>query len=66
MTMFVSSADDPRVQAAQSARSCDICKAPKGTPCSNTIRPGKPLPGRVIHFGRLTDRGKENKHDNAE
>ncbi|AIK69185.1 hypothetical protein PBI_HADES_78 [Mycobacterium phage Hades] len=66
MTMFVSSADDPRVQAAQAARSCDICKAPKGKPCSNTIRPGKPLPGRVIHFGRLTERSKENKHDNAE
>ncbi|AEK09171.1 hypothetical protein FGG23_gp075 [Mycobacterium phage Ibhubesi] len=66
MTMFVSSADDPRVQQAQSARSCDICKAPKGKPCSNTIRPGLPLPGRVIHFGRLTERSKENKHVDAE
>ncbi|AGT12487.1 hypothetical protein HAMULUS_78 [Mycobacterium phage Hamulus] len=63
MTMFVSCADDPRVQAAQSARSCDICKAPKGKPCSNTISPGKPLPGRVIHFGRLTDRNREPKGD---
>ncbi|ABE67574.1 hypothetical protein SEA_SANDALPHON_73 [Mycobacterium phage Sandalphon] len=63
MTMFVSSADDPRVQAAQAARSCDICKAPKGKPCMNTILPGKPLPGRVIHFGRLTDRNREPKGD---
>ncbi|AYQ99453.1 hypothetical protein I5H37_gp079 [Mycobacterium phage Filuzino] len=38
-------------------------KPPKASPVSNTIRPGKPLPGRVIHFGRLTDRNREPKGD---
>lgn len=46
---------DPRVQAALNW-SCDICKARVKHLCSNTIRPGDALPGRVVHFGRLIDR----------
>ena len=46
---------DERVQAAL-AWSCDICKAAKTRFCTNTIRPDDPLPGRVVHIGRLLDR----------
>jgi hypothetical protein len=46
---------DERVQAALH-RTCDICKARIKHLCSNTIQPQKPLPGRVVHYGRLTDR----------
>lgn len=31
---------------------CQVCQAPKGKPCRNTIRPGEPLPGRAEHFSR--------------
>ena len=32
---------------------CEVCKAKKGEPCANTITPGKPLPGRDVHVGRV-------------
>lgn len=46
---------DARVQAAL-CWTCDICLARVKHLCSNSINPGEPLPGRVIHFGRLLDR----------
>lgn len=46
---------DARVQASL-GWSCDICKAKVKRFCTNTIRPGEPLPGRVVHIGRLCDR----------
>lgn len=49
---------DARVQAAL-AWTCDICKARIKHYCTNTIQPGQPLPGRVVHLGRLTDRRRE-------
>lgn len=33
---------------------CGICKAKPDQPCTNTIRPGRPLPGREIHIERAT------------
>jgi len=48
--------DSPTVTDAVSARSCDICGAPKGVLCTNPIRPGQPLPGRIIHIGRKEPR----------
>lgn len=50
--------DDARVQAAL-AWTCDLCNAGKKHLCTNTIRIGEPLPGRVIHYGRLLDRRRE-------
>lgn len=35
------------------AQTCEVCKAPKGKPCVNTIRAGEPLPGRIFHIGRI-------------
>jgi hypothetical protein len=48
----LSNPDDPRVIEALT-RECDQCKQPVGAYCVNHIRPGTPLPGRLIHFGRL-------------
>lgn len=52
---------DPRSKevAAVLEWSCDICKARVKHLCTNTIRPGQPLPGRVVHYGRLIDRRKQ-------
>lgn len=44
--------DSPAVIEALT-RSCDQCKAPVGQLCVNHIRPGHPLPGRLVHIGRL-------------
>ena len=46
---------DPNSEVVVEAltRRCDLCKAEKGTLCRNHIRPGEPLPGRLIHFGRM-------------
>lgn len=44
--------DDPAVVEALT-RECDQCKQPAGALCVNHIRPNHPLPGRLIHFGRL-------------
>ena len=38
------------------SRVCDICQAAKGELCRNTIVPGTPLPGRIIHIGRTEPR----------
>lgn len=51
-------ADDPRNQAAL-GWTCDICQARINDPCTNTIEPGRPLPGRIVHMGRLIDRRRE-------
>lgn len=51
--------DDP-VVAASLAWTCDVCKAAKGVLCVNPIEPA-PLPGRVVHYGRLHDRRREAK-----
>ena len=45
---------DPAVTEALT-RKCDQCKAPAGSVCRNHIRPDHPLPGRLIHFGRMTN-----------
>lgn len=50
--------DDPRVQASLEW-TCDLCSARKKHLCTNPIRPTEPLPGRVVHFGRLVDRRRE-------
>lgn len=52
---WIADATDVRVQAAL-GWTCDICNALIKHLCSNTIHPEQPLPGRVIHFGRLEDR----------
>lgn len=39
-------------------RTCDLCKAPKGTTCHNPID-GSAMPDRQVHFGRLIDRSRE-------
>lgn len=49
---------DPRVQQAL-GWTCDICAARVKHLCSNTIDPDRELPGRVIHYGRLTDRRRK-------
>lgn len=49
---------DERVQAALDW-TCDICAARVKHLCTNTIRPKEPLPGRVVHFGRLIDRRRK-------
>lgn len=60
--MDISSPTDPAVLASL-AYSCDLCQAPKGQLCRNTIQPGKPLPGRAVHYGRLVDRRRDRKED---
>lgn len=50
---------------------CDLCGAAKGRLCTNTltrtrggdITPDTPLPERVIHHARCTDRRREPKDD---
>lgn len=45
---------------------CEVCKAPKGQPCHNTlarksggtITPNTPLPGRTEHLARVMPPGK--------
>ena len=37
---------------------CPVCKARKGKPCTNTIQPGEPLPGRDTHVGRVESGAK--------
>ncbi|GJJ22304.1 hypothetical protein MTY414_59770 [Mycolicibacterium mageritense] len=54
--------DDTRIQAALT-RSCDLCGAKKHQWCRNTINPNQPLPGRLVHHGRLIDRTREPKGD---
>jgi len=39
-------------QQTSLAYRCEVCKAKPGQPCTNTIRPGEPLPGRVYHYAR--------------
>jgi hypothetical protein len=46
---------DARVQVAL-GWTCDICQARRNHLCTNPIHPDKPLPRRVVHYGRLTDR----------
>ena len=41
------------------AWTCDLCNAAKQQLCANPLHPGKPLPGRIIHLGRLIDRRRE-------
>jgi hypothetical protein len=53
---------DERVQTAL-GWTCDICKARIKHLCSNTIRVGEPLPGRVVHIGRLVDRRPPKKEN---
>jgi len=52
---WVNDPSDHRVQAAL-GWTCDICNARIKHLCGNSIQPAEPLPGRVIHFGRLIDR----------
>ena len=49
---------DPRVRESLQW-TCDICKSRIKHLCTNTIRPDEPLPGRVVHLGRLIDRRRE-------
>jgi len=55
---WIMNPDDVRVQASLEW-SCDICNARVKHLCTNTIRVGNELPGRVVHFGRLVDRRKK-------
>lgn len=47
--------DSPTVLDALT-RPCDICHTPPGQLCRNTIQPGHPLPGRLVHHGRTSPR----------
>jgi hypothetical protein len=49
---------DERVQKAL-GWTCDLCQARVKHLCVNTIRPGEPLPGRVVHHARLVDRRRQ-------
>lgn len=41
---------------------CEVCKAKRGEPCTNTITPGQPLPGRAEHLARaLPPKPKEKE-----
>lgn len=51
---------DPRIRACLEW-TCDICKARIHQLCTNTIQPDEPLPGRLVHFGRLVDRRQEKR-----
>lgn len=44
--------DSPTVQAALT-RKCEVCKAKPDADCTDTIRTGYPLAGRLVHFARL-------------
>jgi hypothetical protein len=46
---------DPAVAAAALTQKCGLCRAPAGQPCTNTVRPGEPLPGRTVHHFRITN-----------
>lgn len=39
------------VRAALTGR-CEVCHSQPGTDCTNTINPGAPLPGRLVHHAR--------------
>ena len=54
---WLSNPDDERIKTALSW-TCDVCRAGKLHLCSNTVKPKEPLPGRLVHFGRLVDRRK--------
>lgn len=45
---------DPRYLSAL-ARRCTICKAKPQEDCTNTITPGQPIPGRLVHTERMTE-----------
>jgi len=40
---------------------CDVCKAKPGEACTNTLRPGAPLPGRSVHLARTNPSQWEEK-----
>jgi len=46
---------DKALQQTSLASRCEVCKAKPGQPCTNTIRPGEPLPGRTYHYARTTN-----------
>lgn len=49
---------DPHVQHALTLR-CEVCRAKPGADCTNSIDPGKSLPGgRIVHYGRAEIRAK--------
>lgn len=52
--------DDPRIQLSLTW-TCDVCAARIKHLCTNTITPGHPLPGRIVHIARLTDRRPQPK-----
>jgi len=52
--MNLADPNDPVVIEALT-RKCDQCKQPAGALCVNHIRPNPPLPGRLVHFGRLVN-----------
>lgn len=58
--MDITDPTSPAVLAAL-AWSCDLCQARKGELCTNPINPDLPLPGRVVHLGRLVDRRRQPK-----
>jgi len=54
---------DSAVVTEALTRTCDLCKARKGCLCNNTIDPDEPIPYRLVHHGRCTDRSRETKED---
>lgn len=40
---------------------CEVCDQPKGQPCSNTINPEQPLPGRGEHLARVRPPGQSKE-----
>lgn len=53
--------NDPNSDLVRDAltRTCDGCKAGIGVLCHNHIRIGEPLPGRLVHIARTTDRRRK-------
>ena len=51
--IWIHDPNNPRVLDAIHSHKCEVCKAPKGQNCHNSINPGADLPSRVIHYARL-------------
>lgn len=39
---------------------CGLCGAQPGQLCRNTVQPGHPLPGRAVHYYRITPTPERN------
>lgn len=51
--MWITDPDDPRLKTVLE-KACEVCKAKRRVLCHNTITPGEPIPGRIVHLARST------------